>query len=329
MNSKSILTADNPDRYVLFPIREKAIWDMYERQRAAFWWDTDVTFTSQDEKDWESLTDEEKFFMENILAFFASADAVVMENLAERFMVEMKLPEVRAYFTVQLMIELIHSTVYSKLIDGYIRDSKRKNELFRANQDIPFVKAKTDWALRWISDKNASLAERLVAFACVEGIYFMGEFCAIFWMKAVKKKLPALTTANYLIARDESMHKDNGCQLYRDYIPTEEKLTQARLEELIRGAVEVEKQFINETLNCSLLGMNKEMMGEYIEFVADDICRLLGHDIIYGSKNPFDFMDRLAFDIKENFFETRVTSYQNPKTTDVCSIDDMTFEGGF
>lgn len=329
MNSNSILTSISPDRYVIFPIREQKLWDMYERQRANFWWDTDILFTSQDEKDWDSLTAEEKYFMENILAFFASADGIVMENLAERFMVEMKLPEVRAYFTIQLMIELVHSIVYSKLIDGYVRNPERKKQLLSANQNVPFIKAKTDWALKWVSSDTATLAERLVAFACVEGIHFQGEFCAIFWMKAVKQKLPALTTANYLIARDENMHRENGCTLYREYIPAGEKLSDERLKEIITEAVDIEKYVINNMLQCSLIGMNKEMMSQFIEFVADDICVHLGHKIIYGSQNPFEFMDRTSWDVKENFFETRVTAYKMPKSTDSYNIDDLDFKGTF
>jgi ribonucleotide reductase beta subunit family protein with ferritin-like domain len=327
--SKSVLTSDEPDRFVLFPINHKPLWDMYEEQRAAFWWDTDVAFSAQDEKDWESLSDGERYFMENILAFFASADGVVMENIAERLLSEIKLPEARAFLTIQLMIELNHSIVYAKLLDGYVRNAARKTELLRANQNIPIVKAKTDWALKWISSPAATLAERLVAYACVEGIHFQGEFCAIFWMKE-KRKLGALTFANYLISRDEYIHLKNGCLWYRSYIPENEKLSQDKLAEIIWEAVDIEKNFINGALDCGLLGMNRELMGEYIEHVANMVCSMLGHSSVFPSaRNPFPFMDRLAFDVKENFFETRVSSYKMPKTTEVHSTDDLEFDSSF
>lgn len=321
-----LLTKENPDRFILFPIHHSDIWEMYDKQKAAFWWPEDVVFTFQDEKDWNSLSPEEKYFMENILAFFASADGVVMENLAERFLSEMKIPEARAFFTIQLMIELNHSLTYAKLLDGYVRNDSRKRELFLANQCVPFVKAKTDWALKWISSPDATLAERLVAFACVEGVHFQGEFCAIFWFKE-KRKLPALTLANYLISKDENLHFEFNCMLYRTYI--ENKLQQKRVAEIIVEAVNIEKQFIIETLNCRLLGMNSDMMSQYIEFVADRTCVMLGHEVIYGSTNPFDFMDRLAFDVKENFFETRVSAYKMPKTSEETSIDNLDFSSIF
>ncbi len=314
----TILTQENPSRFVLFPIKEPRIWNMYEQQRASFWWDSDISFIAQDYKDWASLSPDEIYFMENILAFFAGADGIVMENLAERFLAEMKLPEVRAYFTLQLNIELVHSLVYAKLLDGYVRDPERKKVLLRANQDMPHVKAKTDWALQWIS--QGTLAERLIAFVCVEGIHFQGEFCAIFWMKE-RKKLPALTTANYLIARDENMHKTNGCTLYREYIESEDKLSQDRVAAIVRGAVDAEIVFINEALDCRLLGMNRDLMRQYIEFIADQICSELGYEPLYLSTNPFSFMERTAFDVKENFFETRVTAYKLPKNSDSYQLD--------
>lgn len=322
----SLLTRENPDRFVLFPIQHKDIWDMYDQQKASFWWPEDVVFTTQDQEDWASLSDNERFFMENILAFFASADGVVMENLGERFLKEVTLPEARAFFTIQLMIELNHSLTYAKLLDGYVRDETRKRELFRANQNVPFVRAKTDWAMKWISSPTATLAERLVAFACVEGVHFQGEFCAIFWFKE-KRKLPALTLANYLISRDENLHKSFGCLLFRQYIT--DKPGQDRVHAIVREAVEVEKMFINQILNCKLLGMDANLMSQFIEFVADGICAELGYDTIYGAANPFDFMERLAFDVKENFFETRVSAYKMPKTSEECDVDDLDLDANY
>lgn len=320
----SLLTKENPDRYVLFPIKFQDIWNQYEEQRGAFWWDTDVEFDVQDEKDWNSLTDAERNFMENILAFFASADGIVMDNLAARFLHEFQIPEVKSYFTIQLMIEHIHSVVYAKLLDGYVRDPARKKALFSANQNVPVIKAKTDWAIKWMNSR-ASLATRLVAFACVEGIHFQGEFCAIFWMKE-KKKLNALTTANYLISRDEGHHMRTGALLYRNYIPAEDKLTDAQVHAIVREAVDIEINFINETLNCALVGLNKEDMSMYIKYFANLVCGLLGHaDAYEGTYQPFEFMDRLYFDSKANFFETRSTNYRHKKTTDVIDANAWTF----
>ena len=325
----SLLTEENPDRNTIFPIKYLDIWEQYESQRANFWWDTDIAFTIQDEKDWNSLTDNERQFMEHIMAFFASADGIVMENLASRFLHEFQLPEAKAYFTLQLMIEHIHALTYAKLLDGYVKDKDRKMELFKANQNIPFIKAKTDWATKWMNSK-ASLAERLVAFVCVEGVHFQGEFCAIFWMKE-KKKLNALGLSNYLIARDENNHTTTGTIFYKNYIPATQKLTDARVHEIVREAVDVEIGFINEVLDCALIGMNKTDMSMYIKYVANDLCNKLGHSPAYQGDIicPFDFMDRLCFNSKENFFETRVSSYRQKRSDTVIDIENMNFNLDF
>ncbi len=327
-NKMSYLTTENPDRYVIFPILHDKIWEQYEKQRAQFWWDTDVEFESQDEKDWESLTPNERRFMESILAFFAAADGVVMDNLATRFLHELQTPETMHYFTIQLMIESIHSITYAKLIDGYIKDKNHQTTLYKANQNDPVIKAKTDWAIKWMNS-SASLGERLVAFVCVEGVHFQGEFCAIFWMKE-RKKLNALTTANYLIAKDENLHTETGILLYKE-LSDAEKLTDECVHEIFKEAVNIEIAFINDKLDCALLGLNKEDMSSYIKYVANILCEKLGHSRPYPNitRQPFEFMDRVCFNPKESFFERRVTSYRQKRTTDILSIDNIAFDANF
>jgi ribonucleotide reductase beta subunit family protein with ferritin-like domain len=300
---------------------------MYEKQRKQFWWDTEVVFIPDDERDWKKLTDKERYFMENILAFFATADGIVMENLAMNFLREIQLPEARAFFTIQLMIEHIHSLVYAKLLDGYVKDPERKKVLLAGNHEIPAVKAKTDWALKWTTG-DADLAERLVAFACVEGLHFQGEFCAIEWMRE-QGKLPALTFSNNLIRLDEGLHFETICLLYRDYMK-DEKLADERVHLIVKEAFEIESSFINDVLDCALIGMNKELMTEYVKHVTSIVCTWLGHPPLFkNTKNPFDFMDRICFNVKENFFESRVSNYQRPPSHDNCVIKDGDFSADF
>ena len=320
--SQEPIIRDNANRFVIFPIVHKDLWALYEKQRKAFWWDTDVIMTSKDAEDWKSLTDNERHFLENILAFFASSDGIIMENLAQRFMSEIQIAEARFFFTIQMMIEAVHSIVYAKLLDGYVADPDRKRVLLEANTQIDCVKAKADWALRWISSPDASLAERLVAFVCVEGIFFSGAFCSIFWMME-RGLLPAFTFSNRLISKDENLHVDNGICLYRNYISA--KLTDARVHEIILGALEAERIFITDTLSCDLLGMNSVKMSQYIDHVANRLCIKLGHAPLFESTTqPFAFMDRICFDTKENFFETRVHNYQMPG--EQVSVQNISFD---
>jgi ribonucleotide reductase beta subunit family protein with ferritin-like domain len=318
------LTQENPTRFTLFPIRHPDIWEMYETQRRAFWWDTDVVLTAQDEKDWSALTDGERLCIEGILAFFASADGIVMENLAQRFMVEIQIPEARAFFTIQLMIEQNHSLVYSKLLDGYVHDEARKAQLLRANVEIPVIKEMADWALRWVSSGN-SLAERLIAFICVEGIFFQGPFCEIFWMKE-KRRLQALTFSNALISLDEGLHVKFGVLLYVSYIV--HKLSDERVHQIMGEAVEIAERFATTFLDCSLVGINRESMKQYIRHIANLLCSSLKHAPLFpeGTSNPFSFMERLCFNVKENFFESRVSAYQMAPQSESCDLDSLSFD---
>ena len=303
----NILLYENPNRFVPYPIKHDDIWELYQKQREAVWWDTDVIITSQDKADWEALTDNERYFLEHVLAFFATADGIVMENLAERFMAEVQLPEARCAYTIQMLIEMVHSLVYAKLLDGYVASEPRKQELIRAIQTVPAIKRKADWAMEWICDEK-SFAERLVAFACVEGIFFSGAFCAIFWLRE-RGVLPALTFSNNLIARDEGMHVEAAVLYYTKYT---ERLSDERVHEIILGALEPERDFILSALPCDLLGMNSKMMGEYINYVANRLCIQLGHTPLFSEplRQPFPFMDRICMDVKENFFESRVSNYR-------------------
>lgn len=300
-----LILKENKDRFVLFPIKHKDIWDMYKKAEASFWTVEEIDLSS-DITHWESkLTADEKHFISHVLAFFAASDGIVNENLAVNFIGEVQYPEARCFYGFQVMIENIHSEAYSLLIDTYIRDPEEKQHLFSALETVPCVSKKGEWALRWIS--RGSFAERLIAFAAVEGIFFSGSFCSIFWLKK-RGLMPGLCFTNELISRDEGLHCDFACLLYRDHV--KEKLSPKLVHELIADAVAIEKEFIMDALPVRLIGMNSQLMGQYIEFVADRLLLSLGYETLFGATNPFDFMDLISLQGKTNFFERRVSDYQ-------------------
>lgn len=295
---------DNKDRFVLFPIKHKQIWEMYKKAEASFWTAEEIDLTP-DLLDWErKLKDDEKHFIKHVLAFFAASDGIVNENLAVNFMNEVQYPEARCFYGFQIMIENIHSEAYSLLIDTYIKDPVEKNYLFHAIETVPCVAKKAEWALRWIS--KGKFAERLVAFAAVEGIFFSGSFCSIFWLKK-RGLMPGLSFANELISRDEGLHCDFACLLYSQL---KNKLPVVVLQSIITSAVEIEREFVSDALPVKLIGMNADLMCQYIEFVADRLLVALGAPKVFNVVNPFDFMDLISMPGKTNFFERRVSEYQ-------------------
>ena len=296
---------ENPNRFVLFPIEHSDIWEMYKKQEASIWTAEELDL-SPDLVDWESkLNDDERFFIKHVLAFFAASDGIVNENLAENFLSEVQYTEAKFFYGFQIMMENIHSETYSLLIDTYIKDTKEKNYLFNAIETFEPVKKKADWAMRWID--NGSYAERLISFAAVEGIFFSGSFCSIFWLKK-RGLMPGLTFSNELISRDEGLHCDFACMLYNNHLVN--KLPKEQVQKIIADAVEIEKEFVTESLPVRLIGMNSDLMSQYIEFVADRLLTELGNDKIYNTSNPFDFMDMINLQGKTNFFEKRVGEYQ-------------------
>jgi ribonucleotide reductase beta subunit family protein with ferritin-like domain len=303
------LLKDNPNRHVIFPIEHGDIWAKYKQHMSVFWIPEEVDL-SKDMSDWVKLTDNERHFIKYILGFFAGSDGIVMENLAMRFTRELPVPEARFFYACQNLMETVHSETYALLIDTYIEDKKEKTDILRAIQTIPVVEKKAAWALQWIDNKEASFATRLLAFAVVEGIFFSGAFCSIFWLKQ-RGLMPGLTVSNELISRDEGLHTEFACMLYGKL---QTKLNKADATKIIREAVKIEKQFITKALPCELIGMNSKLMAEYIEFVADRLSLQLGYPKIYHAKNPFDFMERLSIESKDNFFEKRVTTYAKANT---------------
>src|SRR6056300_314620 len=299
-----LLLQEDDSRYVMFPLQDQDIWKMYKKQVDCFWRAEEIDL-SKDMSHWESLTNEEKYFISHILAFFAASDGIVLENLAARFMGEVQLSEARAFYGFQIAMENIHSESYSLLIDTYIKDREEKMTLFKAIDNFPCIKKKADWAIKWIQDKRSSFATRLIAFACVEGIFFSGSFCSIYWLKK-RGLMPGLTFSNELISRDEGMHTDFAVLLFNKL---ERKPKKAKVFELIKEAVEIEKEFILEALPCKLIGMNSKLMSQYIEFVADRLSQQLGYGKIFNSSNPFDFMEMISLEGKTNFFEKRVGDY--------------------
>tara|TARA_B100000902_G_scaffold379857_2_gene414606 strand:+ start:78 stop:1055 length:978 start_codon:yes stop_codon:yes gene_type:complete len=317
------ILAPDDNRYVMFPIKDKDIWNMYKKQEDLFWRAEEIDL-SKDTKHWNTLTSEEKFFISMILAFFAASDGIVLENLGARFMNEVQLAEARAFYGLQIAMENIHSITYSTLIDTYIKDKTEKNKLFNAIEEFPCIKKKADWAIKWIQDKRSSFATRLVAFAVVEGIFFSGAFCSIFWLKK-RGIMPGLCFSNELISRDEALHTEFAVLLHNKL---EKPLKKQKIEEIIREAVDIEIDFINNALPCRLIGMNGMLMQQYIEFVADRLSIQLGGDKIYGSTNPFDWMETISIDTKTNFFESRVAEYS--LATKVENPDDaFTFSNDF
>ena len=296
-----------PNRWVLFPIQHQDIWNRYKQAQASFWTAEEIDLGG-DSKDWENLSEGERHFIKHVLAFFAASDGIVIENLASRFLTETTIPEARSFYSFQGMIENIHSEVYSLLIDNLVRDPKEKASLFNAIETMSCVKKKADWACKYM-ESSSSFATRLVAFACVEGILFSGSFCAIYWLKK-RGLMPGLCFSNELIARDEGMHTDFACLMYSKLEP----LSQEVVQDIVREAVTVEKEFICESLSCDLVGINKKLMGQYIECVADRLLVSLGCSKLYRTKQPFDWMDLISLQGKTNFFEKRVGEYQRAKT---------------
>ncbi|XP_040920849.1 ribonucleoside-diphosphate reductase subunit M2 isoform X1 [Toxotes jaculatrix] len=299
------LLKENPRRFVIFPIQYHDIWQMYKKAEASFWTAEEVDL-SKDLQHWEALKDEERYFISHVLAFFAASDGIVNENLVERFTQEVQVTEARCFYGFQIAMENIHSEMYSLLIDTYIKEPSEREYLFNAIETLPCVKKKADWALNWIGNKSATYGERVVAFAAVEGIFFSGSFAAIFWLKK-RGLMPGLTFSNELISRDEGLHCDFACLMFKHLVnkPSKETVTK-----IIKNAVAIEQEFLTEALPVKLIGMNCELMKQYIEFVADRLMLELGFSKIYRVENPFDFMENISLEGKTNFFEKRVGEYQ-------------------
>jgi len=298
-----LLNSDD-NRFVMFPIKYEDIWQMYKKQVDCFWRAEEIDL-SKDISHWVTLTHDEKFFISMILAFFAASDGIVLENLALRFMGDVQVSEARAFYGFQIAMENIHSQTYSLLIETYIKDKEEKNRLFNAIENFPCIKKKSDWAQKWIKDNRSGFATRLIAFACVEGIFFSGAFCSIYWLKK-RGLMPGLTFSNELISRDEALHCEFAVLLYNKLI---NKVKKSKVYEIIKEAVEIETDFICEALPCRLIGMNSQLMTQYIQFCADRLCIQLGYDKIYNVSNPFDFMELISLESKTNFFEKRVDAY--------------------
>ena len=298
------LLAPDDNRFVMFPIKHEDIWKMYKTQIDCFWRAEEIDLT-KDFTNWESLNRDEKYFISMILAFFAASDGIVLENLASRFMTEVQISEARAFYGFQIAMENIHSQTYSLLIETYIKDTFEKDRLFNAIENFPCIKKKSDWAQKWIHDNRSSFATRLIAFACVEGIFFSGAFCSIYWLKK-RGLMPGLTFSNELISRDEALHCEFAVLLYSKLV---KKMSKARIHEIIKEAVDIESEFICDALPCRLIGMNSQLMTQYIQFVADRLSVQLGYDKIYNVTNPFDFMELISLEGKTNFFERKVGEY--------------------
>ena len=295
---------ENKNRFVIFPIQHDDIWQWYKKQEASFWTAEEIDL-HQDVVDWKKLSDDERYFLKHILAFFAASDGIVNENLAENFVNEVQYSEAKFFYGFQIMMENIHSEMYSLLIDTLVDNDKEKDELFNALERFPAIKKKADWALRWIDSE--SFAERLIAFAAVEGIFFSGAFCSIFWMKK-RGLLPGLATSNEFISRDEGLHRDFACHLHNNHLVN--KVPQERIIQILSEALDIEREFITESLPVNLIGMNSKLMSEYLEYVTDHLLETLNCPKVYNTANPFDFMDMISLEGKTNFFEKRVSEYK-------------------
>ena len=316
------LLKPDENRFVMFPIQHNDIWKMYKKSVDSFWVPQEVDL-SKDLKDWNKLSNDEQHFIKMVLAFFAASDGLVLENLASRFMSDVQLSEARAFYGFQIAMENIHSEMYSLLIDTYIRDSAEKTTLFNAIENFPCITKKADWAKKWINDKRSSFATRLVAFAVIEGIFFSSSFSAIYWIKK-RGLMPGLTFSNELISRDEALHTEFAIMLYSKI---QRKLTKKKIHEIIKDAVEIEKEFITEAIPCRMIGMNSKLMCQYIEFVADRLVVQMGYDKIYNSANPFDFMELISMESKVNFFERTNSEYALANKTVDCDV--FSFDSDF
>lgn len=302
-----LLNEPTHNRYVLYPIEHPDIWDKYKTAQAVYWTPEEVDLT-RDIVDWQKLSDQEKWFIKHVLAFFAASDGIVNENLGERFLREVRIPEAKSFYTFQIAMENVHAETYALLIDTLIKDPVEKAHLFNATESIPTIKMKAEWALKWIDDKDSSFAQRLLAFACVEGIFFSGSFCSIYWLKE-KGLMPGLAFSNELISRDEALHTEFAVLLYTKYTQPEERLPQTLVHQMVHEAVTLETSFINDAIPCSVMGMNADMMDRYIKFVSDRLLTQLGYEKLWNEKNPFPFMERISLENKTNFFEKRVAEY--------------------
>ena len=323
MPSKEPILTPNPKRYVIYPIQHDDIWSAFKKQEASFWTAEEIDL-QQDLTDWKKLSDNERHFIKHVLAFFAASDGIVNENLCFRFANEVQYPEARAAYTFQAAMETIHSETYSLLIDTYVSDEKEKLMLLSALENIDSVKKKADWAIKWI-DSNESFAHRLIAFAAVEGIFFSGSFCAIYWLKHRGLGMPGLTFSNELISRDEAMHTDFAIMLHNNHIV--DKVSQEDVYSIVGRAVEIEKEFVCESLPVSLIGMNSDLMSRYIEFVADRLLTDLGYSKMFNAANPFPWMEMLGLEGKTNFFERKVSEYAKAGVTK--GNNDLTWDEEF
>ena len=326
INANEPILSENPNRFVLFPIEHNDIWEIYKRAEASFWTAEEIDL-HQDASDWENkLTEDERYFIKHILAFFAASDGIVNENLAENFVNEVQYTEAKFFYVFQIMIENIHCESFSLLIDTYVKDPAERHQLFNAIDTFEAIKKKADWALRWIS--SPSFAERLIAFAAVEGIFFSGAFCSIFWMKK-RGLMPGLTFSNELISRDEGMHCDFAVHLHNQHLIN--KVPKERITQIIVEALDIEREFITESLPVDLIGMNSRLMAQYLEFVTDRLLSELGCEKVYNKENPFDFMDMISLEGKTNFFEKRVSDYRKAGVgTEVESkADTFSFDSDF
>lgn len=317
------LLTESTQRYVMFPIQDNSIWEMYKRSIDCFWRAEEIDM-SKDQASWETLTSDEQYFISMILAFFAASDGLVIENLGARFMMDVQLSEARAFYGFQIMMENIHSEVYSLLIDTYIQNEEKKTQLFHAMENFPCIKKKAEWATKWIEDKTSSFATRLVAFACIEGIFFSGAFCSIYWLKK-RGLMPGLCFSNELISRDEALHTEFAILLYSKLT---HKLSREELIAIVDEAVSLEKEFISAALPCRLIGIHSDNMSKYIEYVADRLLVQLSETKLYNTANPFDWMELISVEGKTNFFEKRVGEYalaNKDKTVDIFDMNETLF----
>lgn len=303
----NLLKIHDKNRFVLYPIKHEDIWQMYKTAQGVYWTPEEVDLT-RDITDWSKLTANEQWFVKHVLAFFAASDGIVNENLAQRFLNDVEIPEAKSFYTFQIAMENVHAETYALLVDTLVKDASEKARLFDAITTIPTIASKAAWAMKWIEDLNASFAQRLLAFACVEGIFFSGSFCAIYWLKE-RGLMPGLCFSNELISRDEAMHTEFAILLYNKYLEPHERLPETQVHEMVRQAVTLETGFINDAIPCSMVGMNADLMDKYVKFVSDRLLAQLGYSKLWNIKNPFPFMERISLENKTNFFEKRVAEY--------------------